>query len=99
MLTDHEAIRAWAAARMGVPAMRPAAPLSVGRDEPVITFLFDTIVYPDQSSSIDRPPTVSSPEEVEWDEWFRIFDERGLALVVAEDRPNVVDPFYEFVVR
>lgn len=99
-LTDHDAIREWAAARLATPAMRPEAPFTVGSDEPVILFLFDVVSDPEQYRLLDRPPTLGRPEAIEWDEWFRIFDERQLALVVAkEDRRRVVDSFYELAVR
>jgi hypothetical protein len=97
-LTDHEAIREWAAARMGAPAMRPAEP-AIGIDEPVLTLLFDQQAYEDQDRGADRPPTMGDLEMVEWDDWFEVFDRHRLALVVNEDRDGVRENFYEIVVR
>ena len=98
MLTDRDEIRDWAAARAGAPALRPAAP-SIASDEPVLRIEFGQHAYQDQDNGADRPPTQGGLELVSWDDWFRIFEERGLALVVAEERPGVIDQFHEIVAR
>jgi hypothetical protein len=38
-------------------------------------------------------------ELVEWDAWFKLFDERQLALVVAADQPGRREQFHEFIRR
>lgn len=97
-LTDREAIRDWAAARMGFPAIRPAEP-AIGNNEPVLSLVFDQRAYEDQDQGADRPPTMGGPELVEWDEWFELFEKNGLALVVNDDPDGVRENFYEIVAR
>src|SRR5437764_76326 len=97
-LVDHEAIRDWAAARAGFPAILPAEP-SIEQNEPSLVIVFGQHTYQDQDRGADRPPTMGGPEQVEWEEWFEIFDARGLALMVAEDRPGVREQFHELVAR
>jgi hypothetical protein len=68
--TDHEEIRRWAEARDG----RPSHVKSTGKeDDPGIL----RIDFPGYSGE-------GSLEEIEWDEWFDKFDERGLALLYQE---------------
>ena len=70
--TDHEAIRRFAEARGG----RPAAVEGTGSgNDPGIL----RIAFPDRPEADDE-----SLEEISWDEWFRAFDENGLALVYQE---------------
>ena len=95
-LTDHEAIRDWAAARMGAPAIIDVSPQ--GGTQPMLTIAFDQAAYQDQDRP-DRPENAGGRELVEWDEWFRLFDEHDLALVVAKDQPGVRDSFHEIVRR
>jgi hypothetical protein len=47
----------------------------------------------------ERPQNAGGYELVEWDEWFRLFDEQELALVVAKDVPGQRDSFHEIVRR
>ena len=95
-LTDHEAIRDWAAARIGSPAIVDAS--AEGGVQPVLLLVFDQAAYQDQDRP-ERPETAGGVELVEWDEWFRIFDEQQLALVVAKDVPGLRDSFHEIVRR
>jgi hypothetical protein len=95
-LTDHEAIRDWAASRMGAPAVIDAS--AEGGTQPVLRIVFDQIAYQDQDRA-ERPQNAGGYELVEWDEWFRLFDEAGLALVVAPERPGRKDSFHEIVRR
>jgi len=95
-LTDHEAIRDWAAARIGAPAIvdRSAQPGTQG----VLILVFDQHAYEDQDRP-ERPPNAGGYELVEWDDWFEIFDEEQLALVVAKDVPGVRENFHEIIRR
>lgn len=93
-LTDHDTIRDWAAARMGAPAIVDTSPAS--GTQAMLTLVFDQAAYQDQS---ERQTNSGGRELVEWDEWFKIFDEQELALVVAADRPGVRDSFHEIVRR
>jgi len=95
-LTDHEAIRDWAAARIGAPAIvdRSAQPGT----QAVLILVFDQHAYEDQDRP-ERPPNAGGYELVEWDDWFEIFDEEQLALVVAKDVPGVRENFHEIIRR
>lgn len=95
-LTDHDAIRDWAAARMGAPAVMDASP--EGGTQPVLRIVFDQRAYEDQDRP-ERPPNAGGLELVEWDEWFALFDEKQLALVVVPDQPGRKDSWHELVRR
>ncbi|MFL6164352.1 MAG: hypothetical protein ACJ74U_19295 [Jatrophihabitantaceae bacterium] len=66
--TDHEVIRAWAEARNGRPAKVADTEDSSGSG--VLRIEFD--------SSDDRL------DESDWDTFFKVFDDRGLAFVYQE---------------
>ncbi|WP_028033677.1 hypothetical protein [Chelativorans sp. J32] len=93
VLTDHEEIRDWAAARAGQPVLRT---LGTSQDEPVLGFSFGQQAYQDTDQGWDE---IGNVEIIEWDDWFRLFDERELALVVAEDVPGQREEFHEFIRR
>lgn len=95
-LTDHEAIRDWAAARMGAPAIVDISPES--GTQPLLRLVFDQIAYQDQDRA-ERPPNAGGVELVEWSEWFEIFDAQDLMLVVAKDQPGRREQFHEIVRR
>lgn len=94
-LTDHDDIRNWAAARAGKPALSDPAPGMAG-EEPVLRIAFGQQAYMDTDEGADQ---VGGLQLIEWDEWFRLFDERELALVVSEDVPGQRDEFHEIVRR
>ena len=99
LLTDHQEIRDWAAARSGIPAIRDPEEL-IGSDEPVLSIRFGQHAYEDDDDQgADRPEDFGRPRLVEWDEWFALFDQEGLGLVVAEDVPGQRDEFHEMVRR
>lgn len=94
-LTGRDEIRDWAAARMGAPAIGEASP-SMGGDDPILSLVFDQASYQaDGGSSM----ALGGREIVEWDDWFKIFDEKQLALVVSEEVPGRKDSFHEIVAR
>ncbi|MCB1469883.1 MAG: hypothetical protein M9944_14475 [Rhizobiaceae bacterium] len=95
-LTDHDAIRDWAAARMGAPAIMDAS--AEGGTQPVLRIVFDQIAYQDQDRA-ERPQNAGGLELVEWDDWFKLFDELNLALVVAREQPGRKDSFHELIRR
>ncbi len=97
-LTDRDEIRDWAAARMGSPAISEASP-SVGGDDPVLSIVFDQASYQDQDRGADPAIALGGREIVEWDEWFQIFEDKQLALVVSEEIPGRKDSFHEIVRR
>lgn len=96
VLTDHDAIRDWAAARMGVPAIVDVSPEP--GVQPLLQIVFDQIAYEDQDRP-ERPPNAGGRELVEWDEWFRLFDEAELALVVPPEQPGVLDSTHHLIRR
>lgn len=96
MLTDHEAVRDWAAARSGFPAIVDISP--AGGTQPMLRLVFDQAAYQDQDRA-ERAANSGGYDMVEWSEWFKIFDEQMLALVVAKDVPGRRDSFHEIVRR
>ncbi|MBA3449115.1 MAG: hypothetical protein H0T56_16225 [Pseudaminobacter sp.] len=96
MLTEHQAIRDWAAARAGAPAVVDVSP--VAGTQPMLRLVFGQHAYQDQDQP-ERPVNAGGYELVEWDDWFKLFDEHELALVVPEDIPGVRDEFHELVRR
>ena len=96
LITDHEAIRDWAAARSGFPAIVDISP--AGGTQPMLRLVFDQAAYQDQDRA-DRPANAGGYELVEWDEWFKLFDESKLALVVEEEVPGRRDNYHQFVRR
>ena len=95
ILTDHQEIRDWVEARAGQPALSDPA-LGMGQAEPILRLAFGQHAYQDTDQGWDE---IGNVEIIEWDEWFRIFEERELALVVAEDVPGRREEFHEFVRR
>ena len=95
-LTDHEAIRDWAAARMGSPAIVDVS--AEPGTQPLLRIVFGQQAYMDLDQP-ERPPNAGGYELVEWDEWFRLFDEHQLALVVAEEVPGSRESFHEIIRR
>ena len=95
-LTDHEAIRDWAAGRSGFPAIVDVSAQS--GTQPLLRIVFDQQAYQDVDRA-ERPPNAGGFELVEWDEWFKLFDEQELALVVGEERPGRRDSWHQIVKR
>jgi hypothetical protein len=96
VLTDHEEIRDWAAARAGIPALQGSDPAV--HNQSVLRLVFGQQAYLDTDMP-DRPPATGGLELIDWDEWFKLFDERELALVVAEEVPGLRDEFHEIIRR
>ncbi|HMM62947.1 MAG TPA: hypothetical protein PKD01_02380 [Mesorhizobium sp.] len=95
-LTDHEAIRDWAAARAGAPAVVDVSPEA--GTQPMLRIVFGQQAYQDDDRP-DRPMNAGGYELVEWGEWFELFDAARLALVVAKDVPGRREEYHEFVRR
>ena len=96
LLTDHEAIRDWAASRAGFPAIVDISPQ--GGTQPMLRLVFGQHAYQDQDQA-ERPVNAGGIELVEWDEWFKLFDEGDLGLVVGKDVPGQRDSFHEIIRR
>lgn len=95
-LTDHDAIRDWAAARAGSPAVVDVSPEA--GTQPMLRLVFGQHAYADTGQA-ERPINAGGYELVEWDEWFQLFDAAHLALVVGKDVPGRRDSYHEFVRR
>src|SRR5439155_984576 len=72
--TDHDEIRKWAESRGGKPAAVKAT--HRGKDPGIIR-----LIFPDAANADDE-----SLEEISWAEYFRKFDEAGLAPVCCSAR-------------
>jgi hypothetical protein len=70
-LVDHDAIRAWAESRQA----RPACVKGTGGGEDTGMIRLD---FPGFSGA-------DSLQEISWEDWFRQFDENGLALIVQDE--------------
>jgi hypothetical protein len=95
-LTDHQAIRDWAAARMGFPAVVDVS--AEAGTQPLLRIVFDQQSYADTDQP-ERLQNAGGYELVDWDEWFRLFEEQELALVVEVDVPGRRENFHEIVRR
>ncbi len=96
MLTDHQAIRDWAAARAGSPAVVDISPEA--GTQPMLRIVFGQQAYEDVDRP-ERPANSGGFDLVEWDEWFKLFDKARLAMVVSRDVPGQREEFHEFVRR
>jgi hypothetical protein len=81
---------------MGSPAVVDASPES--GTQPLLRIVFDQASYQDQDRA-ERPMNAGGYELVEWDDWFKLFDEAHLAIVVGKDRPGVRESSHEFIRR
>ncbi|MGD9914081.1 MAG: hypothetical protein AB7S80_08365 [Rhizobiaceae bacterium] len=95
-LTDHDAIRDWAAARAGFPAIVDVSAAS--GTQPMLRLVFGQHAYQDVDRA-ERPQNAGGTELVEWDEWFELFDKEELAVIVAQDRPGVRDSWHQITKR
>jgi hypothetical protein len=84
LITDHDEIRRWAEERGGRPARVKA---TAGQGEGGIL-------------RFDFGEPEESLEEISWDEFFRIFEERQLALLVQDEtKEGKESRFFKFVYR
>jgi hypothetical protein len=95
VLTDHEQIRQWAAARSGNPAIEDRPTGVPGA--PLLRIVFDQMAlnagenqYGDRLGGLDL---------VAWEDWFAEFDAQNFGLMVEDERPGTLDDYYEFVPR
>lgn len=95
-LTEHEAVREWAAARAGFPAIVDVSPES--GTQPMLRIAFGQHAYADNDQA-DRPVNAGGYELVEWDEWFKLFDELELALVVEAEQAGRREQYHQLVHR
>jgi hypothetical protein len=81
MTTDRQVIRRWAEEREAVPAMVASAE---NEGAPmVLRFHFPGVA-------------TGNVHEVQWDEWFRVFDQQGLAFVYEAEDEGVRSNFFSF---
>ncbi|MGE0501145.1 MAG: hypothetical protein AB7I79_05715 [Rhizobiaceae bacterium] len=95
-LTDRDAIRDWAAARAGFPAIVDVSAAS--GTQPMLRIVFGQHAYQDVDQA-ERPQNAGGIELVEWSDWFKVFEENELALVVAAEQPGRRESFYELIRR
>ena len=89
VLTDHEDIRLWAAARSGNPAMDD------NPGTPVLRIVFDQyLLNSGESQDTDRPGGL---DLVGWDEWLGELNNQKLVLQVGDRTEGVLDNDFEFV--
>jgi hypothetical protein len=83
--TDHEEIRRWAEEHGGKPATVSG---TKGGDEAGVL-------------RIDFPGGAGEDqlEHISWDEWFKKFDENGLALLYQEQRASGEDSTFHKLVK
>jgi hypothetical protein len=94
-LTEREDIRLWAAARGGNPAIGERDAGLTG--SPVLRIVFDQyLLNAGESQYGDRPGGL---ELVSWDDWFAELDRQNLVMLVEEERPGVLDDYFEFAPR
>jgi hypothetical protein len=82
--TDHEEIRRWVEEHGG----RPATVTGTGNGEPGVL----RIDFPGGAGE-DRL------EPISWDEWFRKFDDEGLAFVYQDEKADGEDSTFFKLVR
>ncbi|GAA0569158.1 hypothetical protein [Caenispirillum bisanense] len=85
--TDHDTIRKWAESRGGKPAA--VAETHHGKDAGILRILF--------SEEAEK----GGLEEVEWEAFFKTFEDRGLAFLYQETTKSSDEPsrFHKFVDR
>jgi hypothetical protein len=94
-LTERDEIRQWAIARAGNPALEDR-PSGIN-GPPVLHIVFDQyLLNAGEGQYVERPGGL---DLVSWDDWFAELDKQGLALVVEDERPGVLDDYFEFVPR
>lgn len=95
ILTKHDEIRQWAIARAGNPAMEDRAGGIGG--PPVLRIVFDQYALnAGENQYGDRPGGL---DLVDWEEWFTELEAQKLALMVEDEKPGVLDAYFEFVAR
>lgn len=95
VLTKHDEIRQWAIARAGNPVIEDRA-TGIG-GAPVLRIVFDQYALnAGENQYGDRP---GGFDLVDWDEWFAEFDALGFGLLVEDEKPGVLDDYFEFVKR
>lgn len=94
ILTQHDEIRQWAIARTGNPALGDAP--STGA-RPILRIVFgQEALNAGENQYGDR---VGGLDLVSWDDWLAEFDGQKLGLLVEEEKPGILDDYYEFVPR
>ena len=95
ILTEHDQIRQWAAARSGNPAMEDR-PTGIGGPLVLRIVFGQYALNAGENQYGDRPGGL---DLVDWTEWFEEFDRQKLALEVEDERPGVLDDYFQFVPR
>lgn len=64
----------------------------------MLRIAFGQHAYADNDQA-DRPVNAGGYELVEWDEWFKLFDELELALVVEAEQAGRREQYHQLVHR
>lgn len=92
ILSDHNAIREWASAHAGAPALVRTPQTG----SPILRLVFGQ--RPINADGGEGPDPLTGLELVSWQEWFEELDNQGLALRIAE-APDHNEAAFEFVMR
>ena len=98
LLTNHDAIREWTAARGGRPVIVSTPKPTGGTDDVV------KLNFPQPGARLDvldeeQGTATEMMSRAEWPDWFTVFDEHGLALEVGEDVAGERDSTHRIVKR
>ena len=97
-LTDHQAIREWTVARGGHPVIN-STPAPGGTTNNVLLLNF-----PQPGARMDvlddeQGTATEGKARVEWPDWFKRFDEEGLAVEVGDETDGALDSVHRIVKR
>ncbi|MGV3491053.1 MAG: hypothetical protein ACO1OG_06985 [Devosia sp.] len=95
VLVKHDEIRQWAVARSGNPAIEDRVSAIGG--PLVLRIVFDQMAL--NAGENQYGDRIGGLDLVDWAEWFEEFDRLNYGLLVEDERPGVLDDYYEFVPR
>lgn len=90
-LIDHDEIRAWVSARAGTPAII-SMPDGTGDTDDRLRLVFGQRAI--NAEGGEGPDRLGGIESVTWTEWFDLFENDGLALLVPDDTDNMEESAY-----
>ena len=98
ILTDHDAVEDWVAARGGRPVM-VSTPQPTGGTLDVVQ-----LDFPQPGARLDvlddaQGEATTTMSRVEWRDWFAVFDRENLALEVGDRTAGELDSDHRIVKR
>ena len=93
ILTDHDDIRQWAAARAGNPMLMDTPDGTGTRTLLQLTFGQHAI----NTDGNQGPDRIGGFQLVSWDEWFAALDDNKLSVRVSDDQAGGNEAEFEFV--